>query len=286
MTHPPRPARGPRDQSPHTSPQNRGPQGPQVPGRPPYSGSGYSRSAGYPPSGPGYGPPPGWTGFGPPPKKGPRPGVVAVLVLLAVVLVLGFGVGGIFGVRALRGADDANGPDDGNGRAAEEGSGEIFSPAGKPYRVEIPKGVVKVPLRKDNSIPSETDLSLELEDKVHFGGEINIGTLSGPAENGTFDAVGEEAARGFSSQYEGHPDQWGTGARVDKKITKLGGRSAVEIAAKFSPSGKARPSTFFRIYFIDPPSGPTILITCDWNTTDTADIEDACDSLVASFRTN
>jgi hypothetical protein len=218
------------------------------------------------------------TGSEPPPRKRPSAGLIALVVALSVVHVLALGIGGYFGLKALTGREVSNEP------VAEEGSGERFSPPGKPYSVEIPNGMVKVPQREDDAIPSETDLSLELEGKVQFGGLIKTGTLSGPAANGTFDAVGEEAAKGYSSQYEGNPDQWGRGASVEKKATKLGGRDAVEITARFSPSGNAEPSTFFRIYFIDPPSGPTILITCDWNSTDTADIEDACETLVASFK--
>ena len=113
---------------------------------------------------------------------------------------------------------------------------------------------------------------------------VKTGTLSGKARNGAFDEVGEEAARGYSSEYAGHPDVWGKGARVDQKNTKLDGQDAIEINARFSPGGDPEPSTFFRIYFIDPPSGPTILITCDWNSTDTADIESACETLVSSFK--
>jgi hypothetical protein len=218
------------------------------------------------------------TGSGPPQRKRSRAGLVAIVVALSAVHVLGLGIGGYLGVKALTGRDNSNEP------VAEKGSGEIFSPPDKPYTVEIPSGMVKVPQREDDAIPSETDLSLELEGKVQFGGLIKTGTLSGPAANGAFDAVGDEAARGYSSQYEGNPDQWGKGASVGKKTTKLGGRDAVEVTAKFSPSGEAEPSTFFRIYFIDPPSGPAILITCDWNSTDTEEIEDACETLVASFK--
>jgi hypothetical protein len=194
-----------------------------------------------------------------------------------VVVVVGLGVGGFFAVRALT-SDDSAGP--GN----TPRSAEVFSPPNKPYSVEIPEGTVKVPPREDKSIPSETDLSLGLNGHVNAGGLIKTGTLSGPAANGTFDAVGEEAAQQYSSQYEDNPDQWGTGATVDKTTTKVGGRDAVKIDARFSPNGDAEPSIYFRVYFIDAPSGPPILITCDWNTDDTADINNACNTLVASFK--
>lgn len=218
------------------------------------------------------------TGPGPPPRRGSSVGLVALVVALSVVHVLGLGVAGYFGMNALTGRDESNEP------VAEAASGEVFSPPGKPYTVEIPSGMVKVPQREDRAVPSETDLSLELEGKVQFGGLIKTGTLAGPAANGAFDVIGEEAAKGYASEYEANPDQWGTGASVEKRTTKLGGRDAVEIAAKFSPSGDAEPSVFFRVYFIDPPSGPTILITCDWNAQDTADIEEACEALVSSFK--
>lgn len=228
----------------------------------------------------GYRYPPGPEGFGPSPTKRSRAG----LVVIVAVLLLGLSVGGFFGVRALTGAEDTNSLSAEEGSRAAEGSGEIFSPSNKLYSVEIPNGVVKVPLREDESIPSETDLSLELEGKVHAGGLIKTGTLSGPAAKGTFDAVAEEAAQKYSGQYEGNPDQWGTGAEVGKKEMKVGGRDAIEVTARFSPSGEPEPSIFFRVYFVDPPSGSPILITCDWNTDDTEDIEGACDSLVASFK--
>jgi hypothetical protein len=197
-------------------------------------------------------------------------------ILVALVLVVG--IGGFLGVQALTGGDDAT------GRSPAEGSGEIFSAPDKAYSVEIPEGVVKVPRREDDAIPSKTDLSLELEGKVAQGGLIKTGILSGRAASGTFDEIGEEAAKKYSDQYEGHPDEWGQGAAVEKTTMKLGGRDAVGISAKFAPGGDPEPSVFFRVYFIDAPSGPPILITCDWNTSVTADIAPACDSLVASFK--
>ena len=233
-----------------------------------------SRSA-YP--GHGYGPPPVRPGVGPPPqKKRSKAGLIALVVLV----VLGLGVGGFFAANALTGREDSDGSE---GPVAAEGSGQIFSPD-KPYSVEIPNGVVRIPQRTDHSIPSETDLSLELEGKVNSGGLIKTGTLSGPAANASFDDIGAEAARGYASEYEGHPDRWGKGARVEKRTIKVGGRDAVEISTRFSPDAQAKPSIFFRVYFIDPPSGSTILITCDWNTTETEGIEAACDTLVASFK--
>jgi hypothetical protein len=242
------------------------------------------------PAGPGG--PTGPTGWGTPaPRTKAGAGLVTLLVVLVVALGLGLGLGGFFGVTAVTRAGDASGSDatrpDTTGPDAEDrpaaGSGERISPPNKPYSVEIPAGMVKVPQRKDSAIPSETDLSLELEGKVQFGGLIKTGTLSGPAADASYDVIGKEAAEGYADEYEGHPDLWGTGAKVASRTTKLDGRDAVEITARFSPSGDPEPSTFFRIYFVDPPSGPTILITCDWNATDTADIEPACESLVASF---
>jgi hypothetical protein len=197
--------------------------------------------------------------------------------LLVVALVVVLGAGGFLGARALTGGGAA-------GPSAAEGSGEIFSPPDKAYSVEIPKGVVKVPTRTDSAIPSTTDLSLELEGKVAQGGLIKTGTLSGPAAAGTFDEIGDEAAKKYSDQYEGHPDEWGQGAAVDKKTITLGGRHAVAVSAKFAPSGTPEPSVFFRVYFVDAKSGPPILITCDWNASVTADIATACDTLVASFK--
>lgn len=198
--------------------------------------------------------------------------------VLAVVLILGLGVGGLVGVLALtRGNDSA-------AQSVKESSGKIVAPPGKPYSVEIPKGMVTVPKRRDTSIPSETDLSLELEGKAYAGGLIKTGTLSGKAATGTFEEVGDAAAQKYAAQYGGHPDKWGKGAKVDKTTIELDGRSAVEINARFSPNGKADPSIFFRIYFVDAPSGSPILITCDWNTNATASIADACDTLVASFK--
>ena len=204
-------------------------------------------------------------------SPGPRP---APRIAILVAVVLGLGVGGC----GSGGEDDAGG-----GGAAPEGSGKVFSPPGKQYTVEIPKGVVEVPTREDRAIPSKTDLSLELEGKVQAGGLIKTGTLSGKAASGTFDAVGAEAARKYASQYEGHPDMWGQGAAVDKKTMKVGGRDAVEVSARFSPSGDAEPSVFFRVYFVEAPAGPPLLITCDWNSSETEDIAAACDTLVASF---
>jgi hypothetical protein len=206
----------------------------------------------------------------------------AGVLVIVVGLLLGAAVAVFLGVQAFAGAKDS--PGDGSPGGVAEGSGEFFSPPNKPYRVEIPPGMVRVPLREDRSIPSETDLSLELDGKVQAGGLIKTGTLSGQAATGTFDAVGEEAARAYADQYEGDPEQWGTGAKVDKDELKVGGRNAVEITARFSPSGKPEPSTYFRVYFVDAPSGPPILITCDWNVDVTADIEGACDTLVASFQ--
>lgn len=227
----------------------------------------------------GYGYPPGPQQFAPPPPKKNRTG----LIVIGIVLLLVVGVGVFFGIRALVGdADTASSDTDVTG--AGEGSGDVFSPPNKPYSVEIPKGVVKVPPEEDESIPSETDLSLELEGKAQSGGLIKTGTLAGQAAKGTYAEVGEEAAQGYAGQYEGHPDQWGAGAKVDKATIKVGGRDAIEITARFSPNGEADPSIFFQVYFIDPPSGTPILITCDWNTTDTEDIKDACDTLVASFK--
>lgn len=225
----------------------------------------------------GYGYPPGPGGC-PPPRRRSK----TVLIVFIVIALAGLGIGAFFGVRALMSDEEGGGPRP-EGAGAAEGSGEIFSPPGKPYSVEIPTGVVKVPLREDESIPSETDLSLELEGKVQTGGLIKTGTLAGPAADGTFDEVGEEAARGYTEQYEGDRERWGAGAQVDETITKLDGQNAIKIAAKFSPSGNPEPSTFFRVYFIEAPSGPPILITCDWNATVTPDIEGACDTLVASF---
>lgn len=115
-------------------------------------------------------------------QKRPGTGLVVILVVVGIVLVLGLGVGGYLGFQALTASDDNP-----TGQAAVEGSGEIFSPPSKPYSVEIPEGMVKT------------------------------GTLSGKARNGAFDEVGEEAARGYSSEYAGHPDVWGKGARVDQR---------------------------------------------------------------------
>jgi hypothetical protein len=208
----------------------------------------------------------------PPRRSHARPLAILVALLLAA------GVGGLVGVNAFS-------EDDGSGAgAAREGSGKPFSPPSGRYRLEIPTGVVEVPPpSEDEAIPSEIDLSLELEGKVNQGGVIKTGTLSGPAARGTYDAVGAEAARKYSDQYEGHPDQWGSGAEVDDRATKIGGRDAIEITTKFSPGGDATPSVFFRIYFVDAPSGPPLLITCDWNTSVTEDIAAACETLVSSF---
>lgn len=232
----------------------------------------YPSPAAYP-TAPNHGYPMGTAGFEPPTPKQSKAGLIALIVLL----VLGLGVGGFFGVRALTGDDS-----DSSGAAA--GSGEIFTPPGKPYSVEIPKGMAKVPPRRDGSIPSQTDLSLELDGNTTGGGLIKTGTVSGSIASGTYDSLGAEVERRYAGQYEGHPEKWGKGAKVERKTKKVGGRNAVEISARFSPTGKAEPSIFFRVYFIEPPSGPTILITCDWNSNGTQDIEPACDTLVASFQ--
>jgi hypothetical protein len=209
-----------------------------------------------------------------PKRRRPR---LAVIVIIAVVVVLAAVVAAvtIFGgpTRTVAGEP-----------VALRGSGERFSPPGGSYSLEIPTGVVKVPPREDDSIPSYTELSLELDGKVNYGGVITTGILAGPAATGSYAEVGEEADRKYSGQYGGHPDLWGTGAKVEKKTTRVGGKDAVEIDAQFSPGADPEPSTFFRIYFVDPPTGSALLITCDWNTSDTSGIRDACDSLVASFK--
>lgn len=254
MTHTPRPHPGNPSPYLHSARQ---PRAGSYPGHP------------YPPSPAGLGPPPN-----PPPNPPPR-NSKGKLAIVGAVLALGLSVGGFLGVRTLTGAEA--------GGSSEDGSGEVFSPPDKPYSVEIPQGVVEVSPRKDSSIPSETDLSLALPGKIGAGGLIKTGTLSGPAAHGTFDEIGQEAANGYSSEYEGHPDVWGSGAKVEQQTTQLDGRDAVEIAAQYSPDADPTPSVFFRIYVVDPPSGPAILITCDWNTHSTQDIQAACDTLVASF---
>lgn len=198
-------------------------------------------------------------------------------VVLAVVVVLG-AAAGVFAILDGPTRTVAGEP------VAQRGSGERFSPPGGSYSLAIPQGVVKVSPREDPSIPSHIELSLKLGGKVGYGGVIKTGILAGKAATGTYAEVGEEAARKYSGQYGGHPDMWGTGAKVEKKTTRVGGKDAIEIDAQFSPSGDAQPTTYFRIYFIDPPTGSALLITCDWNTTDTGGIRDACESLVSSFK--
>lgn len=259
MTFPPHPGSHPNPST--NGPLRTGPAPHRQPGAP------YAGYVGYP-AGP--------QGYVPPPKKS-KTG----LVIIVIVVLLGVGVFGFLGAQALADRDSAF---SGDSDPAAAGSGETFAPPGKPYTVEIPTGLVKVGNREDDSIPSETDLSLELEGKVGSGGLIKTGTLSGPAADGSYQEVGEEAARKYAGQYEGHPDLWGTGAKVDKETTTVGGRNSIRISARFSPSAKPDPSTFFRIYFVEPPSGPTILITCDWNKADTAEIGSACDILVALFK--
>ena len=199
------------------------------------------------------------------------------LVVLAVVVVLA-AAGSVFAILGGPTRTVAGEP------IPARGTGERFTPQTKAYSLEIPRGVVKVSPRKDTSIPSYTELSLELAGKVGYGGVIKTGILAGPAATGTYAEIGDEAARKYSGQYAGHPDMWGTGAKVEKKTTQVGGKDAVEIDAQFSPSGDAQPTTYFRIYFVDPPTGSALLITCDWNSTDTGGIRDACDSLVGSFK--
>lgn len=198
------------------------------------------------------------------------------LVVIVVVAVLGAGAG-VFAILGGPTRTVAGEP------VALRGAGERFSPPNKAYSLEIPAGVVKVPPREDASIPSHIELSLELDGKVNDGGVIKTGILAGPAATGSYAEVGDEAAQKYASQYDSHPEMWGTGATVEKKTLRVGGKDAVEIDAQFSPSGKPEPSTFFRVYFVDPFNGPAILITCDWNTSDTSGIREACDSLVASF---
>jgi hypothetical protein len=192
------------------------------------------------------------------------------------VLVLGLGIGGFFGVRALT-----------NG-----GSGEIFTPTHKTYSVEIPKGMVqtrKLPLPPP--IPSETDLHLELRGKVGDGGAIQTSIVSGALATQTYEEAGSWYAQRTKNQYEGDPEKWGTGAKVDRTLTKVGGRDAVEINGRYSAIGHGtddpadEPVRFFRVYFVDAPSGAPILIECDWNTRHgTEAIEDACGKLAASFK--
>jgi hypothetical protein len=226
----------------------------------------------------GYPNPMGPAGFKPTPPGPPKKSRAGLIILVAVLVVV-LGVGGFFGVRALTSND--------SGSTGGAGSGEVVSPPGKPYTVEIPTGVERIAPHKDSSIPSDTDLSLVLPGKAGDGGMIKTGTLAGPAATGRFDEVGLEAAEGYSHEYEGHPDDWGTGARVDHTMTTLGGQDAVRVDVRFSPDGDPTPSIFFRGYFINPPlpGSPAILITCDWNTTSgTEPIQHACATLVASFK--
>ena len=103
------------------------------------------------------------------------------------------------------------------------------------------------------------------------------------AGGGTYEQVGRAASQDYADQYEGHPDLWGTGASVETGTVEVADRDAIEINARFSPSGDAEPSTYFRIYFVEAPSGPPLLVTCDWNVDQTAAIDAACTDLVASM---
>ena len=172
-------------------------------------------------------------------------------------------------------------PDVSSASAADPG--RTFVPDDASYRLVVPDELVDVPAEADTSIPSRADLTLELEGKVGQGGAIRVSRLSGRAASGTFEQVGEAAAEGYDDQYEGHPDLWGAGATVRTEAVQVGGRDAVEINAGFSPSGEPEPSTFFRLYFVDAPSGAPLLVTCDWNATETAAIDAACDDVVESL---
>jgi hypothetical protein len=278
VTPPPQPRQAPYGWNPYGPPHNQGlPQNPYRPAGQSYPGSpGYGHNWGNQ-TGPGYRYPPGPAG--PQPQKS-KTGLVVALIL---VLVLVLGVGGFFGVRALTGPD------------VTKGSGEIVSPPGKGYSVEVPQGMVNSPRPSfiPKSIPSETDLYLQLKGKEGDGGVVQTGTVSGEEANLTYEELGAEATRFYTAQYEGHPEKWGQFAQVDQQLTKVGGRDAVQVDGRFSditgvvgdPDPADGPTTFFRIYFIDAPSGPPLLIECDWNNIHgTEAIDAACTTVVRSFK--
>jgi hypothetical protein len=230
-------------------------------------------------------------GFRPPNRKS-RVGVG----VLIVALIVGVGVGGFFGIRALTGDDDtesltARGSETtakalgGSSDSPIEGSGEIFTPPdGKPYSVEIPAGMVQGENVPDDSIPSDIDLTLLISGKVGNGGKITTGTLADKAADATYREIGQDAFETYTASYENAAgNMWGENAVVDMEETEVGGQDAIVVNTAFSPKAEAENSQFFRVYFIDPPSGPVFLITCDWNKEKTAEIPDICDAVVSSF---
>jgi hypothetical protein len=258
---------------------------PSFPGRQGgYPGPGYPPGGGFAPPTPGYGYPPGPPGFRPPNRKS-RAGVS----VLIVALVVGVGVGGFFGIRALTSDDDTGSPIAGRPGAPSdspiEGSGEVFTPPdGKPYSVAIPEGMFQGENVADDSIPSDIDLTLFISGKVADGGKITTGTLTGQAADATYKEIGQEAFETYTASYENSPgNMWGENAAVDMEEIQVGGQDAIVVDTAFSSKAEAENSHFFRLYFIDPPSGPVLLVTCDWNKEKTAEIPDICDSVVSSF---
>jgi hypothetical protein len=216
-------------------------------------------------------------GFPPPPAYPPRSKTskTRIAIIIAVVMVLAVGIG-YFGFRAL-----ANG----------EG-GQTFSPPHGTYSVVIPEGMVRAPkLALPSTITSDSDLHLELVGKVGDGGAIGTSIVSGEFAGQTYDQIGSWYFQLTKDQYEGDPAKWGNASKVDGKRTKVGGRDAFEINGRYSspwivPDDPIDvPVRFFRVYLIDAPSGPPILIDCGWNTrTGTEAIGDRCADIVASFR--
>jgi hypothetical protein len=218
---------------------------------------------------------PGWPGFGAPLPKKSRAWIVVLVVVLAVGA-----VGGYFGVRAL--SDDDSGDSASAGEPTGAAEKDVFTSSDKAYSVEIPAGVVRIDPTEDDSIPSDIDLSLAMPDPT-VGGMIRVGTLAGEAADGTYDEVADEAEQKYTNQYGRNPEKWGTGAAVERRDFEIDGRKAAEVSARFSRDAEPEPSAFFRVIFIEPPSGPALLITCDWNDEGARDLEQACESVVDSF---